>query len=195
MEEEELLTLFWQRDEEALRQVQKQYGKLCYQIAYNILQNRQDAQECENDSYFRLWNSIPPNRPHPLLSFLCRIVRNAALNRYEYNHAQKRNQEMEDIFYELDGVADGAPGRQKLKNQRFAVEDEIFYKELLQEINDFLKGRKEQQRQVFLARYYFAEPVAEIAGRFGISESKVKSMLFRIRKDLRAYLEQRELID
>ncbi len=180
MREEEIIDLFWQRKEEAIQILQKQYGKLCYQVAFNILNNRQDAEECENDGYLSLWNSIPPKRPLPLLPYLCRVVKNLALNRYAYNHAQKRGGEIEGIFEELEETVASLE----------QVEDALWTKELLEEINRFLEGKKVQQRRIFLARYYFAASIGEIAGRYGISESKVKSALFRMRKDLKAQLER-----
>lgn len=180
MKEEEIIDLFWQRKEEAIQVLQKQYGKLCYQVAYNILNNRQDAEECENDGYLRLWNSIPPKRPLPLMPYLCRIVRNLALNRYAYNHAQKRGGEIEGIFEELEETVASME----------RVEDTLWTKELMGEINRFLGERKLQQRRIFLARYYFAASIGEIADRYGISESNVKSALFRMRKDLKEQLER-----
>ena len=180
-EEEEIIQLLWQRSEEGLRRVQSKYGKLCFRIANNILQDPQDAQECENDGYLSLWNSIPPKKPLPLLPYLCCIVRNHALNRYEYKHAEKRNGRLEDVYQELDGVAGEAE----------EVESEVIYKEMIQEISDFLRRQKEQKRHVFLARYYFAESVRDIALSYQISESKVKSMLFRMRNELRTHLEGR----
>lgn len=179
-EEEEIIRLLWQRSEEGLRRVQGKYGKLCFRIANNILKDPQDAQECENDGYLSLWNSIPPKKPLPLLPYLCRIVRNHALNRYEYRHAGKRDGSLEDVYQELDEVAGAAEG----------VESEIIYKEMIREISAFLTRQKEQKRHVFLARYYFAESVRDIASLYGISESKVKSILFRMRKELRKHLEE-----
>lgn len=181
MEEKEILELFWQRKEEAIYAVKQKYGKLCMQIAYNILQNYQDAEECENDSYLRLWNNIPPKRPQPLISYLCRIVRNIALNCYAYKHAEKRSGEAEAIFEELEEAL--ASSKQ--------TEDELCYKELVQEISRFLEEKKREQRRIFLARYYFAASIAEIAEKYELSESKVKSVLFRMRKDLKERLERR----
>lgn len=180
MKEEEIIEMFWQRKEEAVRVLQTHYGRLCYQIAYNILKNREDAEECENDSYLHMWNSIPPKRPLPILPYLCRIVRNLALNRYEYNHALKRSGEPEGVFEELEETVASLE----------RVEDALWRKELIKEINHFLEGRKVQQRRIFLARYYFAASIGEIADKYGMSESKVKSMLFRMRKDLKAQLER-----
>lgn len=180
MREEEIIELFWQRKEEAIQVLQKQYGKLCYQVAYNILYNKQDAEECENDSYLHLWNSIPPKRPLPLMPYLCRIVRNLALNRYAYNHAQKRGGEIEGVFEELEETVASME----------QVEDALWKKELIEEINQFLEERKVWQRRIFLARYYFAASIGEIACRYAMSESKVKSTLFRMRRDLKVRLER-----
>ncbi|HBA96865.1 MAG TPA: RNA polymerase subunit sigma-70 [Lachnospiraceae bacterium] len=180
MEESEIIELFWQRKEEAVCVVKEKYGNLCMHIANNILHNRQDAEECENDGYLKLWNSIPPNRPLPLMPYLCRIVRNLALNRYEYNNAQKRGGSMDEIFVELDETIASS----------HHVEDELWYSELVQEINIFLQNKKKEQRRIFLARYYFAASIKEIAQKYELSESKVKSVLFRMRKDLKAQLEE-----
>lgn len=180
-EEEEIVELLWQRNEEGLRRVQAKYGRLCFRIANNILRDPQDAQECENDGYLSLWNSIPPKRPVPLLPYLCRIVRNHALNCYEHKHAQKRDSGLEDVYQELEEVAGTAE----------QVESEILYKEMIREISAFLWDQKEQRRHIFLARYYFAEPIRGIADRYQMRESRVKSILFRMRKELRVYLEGR----
>lgn len=180
-EEEEIVDLLWQREEEGLRRVQHKYGRLCFQVAFNILRNPEDAQECENDGYLSLWNSVPPKRPLPLLPYLCRIVRNHALNCYEHRNAKKRGGGLEDIYQELDRIVDTGGG----------VESNIIYEELVREISTFLKGRKQQQRRVFMARYYFAASIREIASVYQISESKVKSVLFRTRNDLRLHLERK----
>ena len=180
MEEKEIIELFWQRKEEAIQVVQKKYGKLCMHIANNILHNREDAEECENDSYLKLWNSIPPKSPLPLMPYLCRIVRNLALNRYEYNHAKKRDGGIEEIFEELEETVASSS----------QVEDGLWYGELVQEIDRFLNGKSREHRRIFLARYYFAASIGEIAQKYEVSESKVKSVLFRMRKELRAQLER-----
>lgn len=139
----------------------------------------EDAQECENDTYVAVWNSIPPTRPNIFSAFLSRISRNIALNRYEYNRAGKRNSQFDLVLEELEECL-ASP---------CSVEDSYIAGEIAGMINEFLEKLKAETRVIFVRRYYYADSVKEIAQRLGVGESKVKTTLFRVRQELRAYLE------
>lgn len=184
MEDSQIIELYWQRSESAIAETSHKYGKLCRRIAMNIVGNYSDAEECENDTYIAVWNAIPPTRPNIFAAFLSRIARNIALNRYEYNKAQKRNNEFDLILSELEEcIAD--------KN---TVEKNLEEGMLADIIDDFLTGLSKEKRVIFVRRYWYSDNVKEIARRMRISESKVKTVLFRTRKELQEYLAQRDII-
>lgn len=180
MEDKRIVSLFWDRREEAIAHAKKKYGRLLYSVAYRILRNREDSEECENDTYLCAWNSIPPGRPDSLAAYLSSICRNRAINRYEYYRAGKRNVAMTEVFEELEGMA----------AEREEVEGAYQAKELGRAISRFLWGKDRRKRGMFVARYYFAASVEEIVQAYGASPSAVKTTLFRMRKELRHYLEQ-----
>lgn len=177
MDDTEIIELYFKRDEQAVKETDSKYGRLCRSIAYNILNNREDAEECVSDAYMGVWKSIPPARPYSLVSFVCRIARNVSLKRLEYIRREKRSQAVLVSLEELESV---------LPDRRYApdVSDENVGKL----IGRFLRGQKEDVRYVFIRRYYFFDSVAEIARRCSFSESKVKNMLFHTRNKLRDFL-------
>lgn len=172
--------MYWKRSEAAIQETRSKYGKLCERIAANILSNKEDVEECINDAYLGAWNAIPPEKPDHLSSYLCRITRNIALKKYSYNKAQKRDREREVPLMELEECLSDARG----------VEQHCETEHLAKVISGFLRALDWESRNVFLRRYWFYDPVAEIADRFAMSESKVKSMLFRTRKKLRICMEK-----
>jgi len=181
VEDNQIVELFWARAEAAVAEAAHQYGGYCKRIAFNILANEQDAEECVNDTYLQAWKSIPPQKPQYLGAFLGKITRNAALNRYKRERAQKRGGgELALIFDEL---ADCIPAVQ-------TVEKEVEAAFLEKKINAFLHTLSDEQLAVFVKRYWGADSVATISGQIGISESKTKSILFRVRKKLKLYLER-----
>ncbi|MBR6697888.1 MAG: sigma-70 family RNA polymerase sigma factor [Lachnospiraceae bacterium] len=181
MLDEEIIELFFERSEQALKELEAKYGKLCVQTSYNILGNFSDAEECVNDSYLGVWNAIPPTRPNPLLTFVLKIVRNLSLNRYHKNKALKRNSSYDLAIEELaDFVA--APE---------SIESIIETNELTKTIEDFLDTLNEQNRVIFMRRYWFFDDYGLIAKRVGLSEKNVSVKLTRIRKQLKVYLEER----
>ncbi len=181
MEDSQIIELYWQRCESAIAETSRKYGKLCRHIALNIVGNFSDAEECENDTYIAAWNAIPPTRPNILSAFLSKISRNIALNRYEYNKAQKRNNEFDLVLSELEEcIAD--------KN---TVEKVYEDGEVAGMLDEFLAGLNQEKRVIFVRRYWYSDTVKDIAGRMQISESKVKTVLFRTRKELQKYLAQR----
>ena len=183
MEDNEIVNLYWERQECAIEETRKKYGRNLLYVIRNILSCAQDVEECENDTYFGAWNAMPDARPGSLPAFLCRIAKNLAFKKYNYLAADKRNCDMEIAFDELEGVI----GRQ-------AVEYEIVAKQTADAINKFLENKKPLHRKIFVRRYYFYESVSGIAVYSGLSQSAVKSILFRLRRDLKKYLEKEELL-
>lgn len=179
MEDSAIIDLYWAREEAAITETDQKYGPYCRAIAYHILKSREDSDECVNDTWLRAWNAMPPERPTILSAFLGRITRNLSLDRYRQRHALRRGGELETIDLELGDLVSGG--------QSDGCIDAIATGEA---ISRFLHTCDQTARVIFLRRYWYADSIAEIAGRYHISESKVKSSLFRSRKKLRSYLEQ-----
>lgn len=177
MDDLKIIELYFQRDEQAIIETDYKYGKLCHSIAYNILNNHEDSEECVNETYVGVWNAIPPTRPNNLMAFVCKIARNLSLKRLEFLRREKRSSAVTLSLEELEEV---------LSDDRFApdVSDE----DLGKLISKFLYNQKEDFRNVFIRKYYFFDSIKEIAERYSFSESKVKNMLFHTRKKLREYL-------
>ncbi|MCR5808646.1 MAG: RNA polymerase sigma factor [Clostridiales bacterium] len=181
MDDIKLLELYFNRDEEAIKQTHVKYGDYCFAVANNILSNREDAEECVNDTYLKAWNSIPPQRPKVLRLFLARIARNMSLDRYEKRMTQKRGGgETELAIEELSECIGGSA----------SVEGEIMKKELENTVKRFIKSLNERDRTVFLRRYFYLEPNPKIAQRLDMSSDSIAAVLNRIRKKLRKYLEK-----
>lgn len=178
MNDEEIVDLFWQRDEEAIAVTSARYGALCRKIAYGILGNAQDSEEIVNHAYLKLWNAVPPKRPQPFMPFLAKIVRNLALNRLKAEHTQKRH--CSEFTVSLDELDECIPDKNSEGSSAEQIRDCL---------NAFLRGNKPAVRGIFIRRYFYCESIEEIAEKTGFSESKVKSVLFRTRKKLREYLE------
>ncbi len=176
MNDSQIVGLYLKRNENAIRETEKKYGRLCRRIAHNLLGNSEDAEECENDTYLGVWNSIPPELPRSLAAYVCRIARNLALKRLEYKSAEKRSAEALVSLEELEELfPQGA-------------NDELDDGVLTRAIEDFLRGEKEDARNVFMRKYWFFDSISDIAEAYSFSESKVKSMLFNTRKRLKDYL-------
>lgn len=184
MEDELIIDLFFARSEQAISELDQKYGKPCHKLSYSILNNLQDAEECVNDAYLGTWNAIPPERPNPLLVFLCKIVRNISIMRYHANTAAKRNGSYDVALDELENC---------LASQR-TIDTEMDEKELIRSIEDFLEKLSAVNRVTFMRRYWFLDSYAEIAKLTGISEKNVSVRLTRIRKQLRNYLEERGIV-
>ncbi len=181
MDEKQIIDLYFARSEQAISETDLKYGKYCRQVAYNILYNHQDSEECVNDTYLKAWTMIPPKRPNPLKVFLGRITRNLALDRWDWNRAAKRGGgEMATSLEELHECIPAPTG----------TEQEIEHKELVRVLNEFLGRLPAERRKVFLRRYWNLSPIKEIASFYGLSESKVKMLLMRTRNALKDYLEQ-----
>lgn len=178
MDDKAIIDLFFERSEQAIRELDTKYGKTCHKVSYNILNNQQDAEECVNDAYLATWNAIPPQHPNPLLTFLCRIVRNLSIMRYHANTATKRNSAYDIALEELENCLSSG----------ITVEDEVEGKLLVQTIEDFLDTLSRDSRVIFMRRYWFSDSYAEIAKQVGISEKTVSVRLTRIRNQLREHL-------
>lgn len=180
MKDADIISLYFERSEEAISRTREQYGKLIRHIISGILKSPEDTDECENDTYMNAWNAIPPNRPRSLKAYLAVIARNLAFKRYEYLHAEKRNPEAAVSFEELAGCLCSNPASNSYADE-----------ELRDAINAFLKTLKPDHRRIFLLRYWQANSIDEIMQISGFSKSKTESILFRTRKKMRKFLEER----
>lgn len=178
MDDKRIVELFLSRNESAIAQTQQKYGAYCKAIAYNVLRNHSDAEECANDAYLDLWNSIPPNIPKNLKSFVGVITRRIALDRYDYNNADKRTH---TVGVAIDELYECIPDREE-----GAMEEMIF----CEMMNDFLSSLDKKSRIVFMQKYWYFCSVKEIADNLGLSESNVKVTLHRVRAKLRKFLEK-----
>lgn len=185
MKDTEILDLYWSRDERAIAKTQESYGKYCYSIAFHILHSGEDSEECVNDTWLRAWNAIPPNRPQRFAIFLGTITRNLAFDRWKRKNTLKRGRGEMDIT--LDELAECVPAAG-------GTEDIVEEAELRRNLNVFLGTLKEQERNVFLRRYWYAEEYGEIADRYGLKLGTVKTILFRTRGKLRTFLEQEGVV-
>lgn len=181
MEDKQIVDLYWARSEKAISETDKKYSRYCYYIAYNILYNNEDSEECVNDTYLNAWGSMPDQRPAKLSTFLGKITRNLSLNRWELYHAKKRGSGQ--ISLALDELHECIPSQDFTDH----VVDDLVLADVL---NDFLASLSKEKRMIFMRRYWYLSPVAEIAGDFSISESKVKMTLLRTRKILKHFLEE-----
>lgn len=179
MDDQKIIDLYWERNEDAIRETSSKYGKLCFSVACSILASREDSEECVNDTYLGVWNALPPHRPLRFPVFISRITRNLALKKFTYVSAAKRNP---DAVCSLEELGECVSGRD-------SVETELENRRIEQAISTFLKQQSEEHRTVFIARYWFFESIDRICQHTGFSPSKVKSMLSRLRKNLRIYLE------
>lgn len=180
MEDNQIIDLFFQRSEQALQGLKEKYSALCYSVARRILPDERDVEECLEDVLLKVWNSIPPERPGSLAAYLSRIARNAALDRYSYNHAEKRSTALTDAFEELAGTLASS----------FDTEYLVQEKDFRQFLTSFLENQSKQNRIYFVRRYWYGESITEIAAAYRISEEKVKSSLFRTRNRLKSALEK-----
>ena len=179
MEDQRIVTLYWERSEDAIVQTQAKYGNYLGSISYGILQNREDADECVSDTYHDAWNAMPPHRPSILSTFLGKITRRISIDRWRRRDAQKRGGEELPLALEELGECVSGSGD---------VEGEAERKELIKCINDFLNHLSATERSVFLCRYWYLDSIQAISQQFGFSLSKTASMLHRTRTKLRKLL-------
>ena len=184
MNDKNIVDLYFNRDEEAITQTDKKYGRYCYSIAYNILTNKEDAEESVSDTYMTAWRAIPPRRPSVLSTFLGKITRHISIDRWRERVATKRGGG--EVTLALEELEECVAGLQN-------VEMEYERKELIQAYVKFLDTLPVTERRVFLCRYWYVDSVEAIAEKFGFSQSKVKTMLYRTRVKLRKQLAEEGL--
>ncbi len=178
MEDAEILALFQARSEEAIRELERKYGRLLFTLAHRIVGTRQDAEECVNDAYLGVWNAIPPARPEPLLPYVCRVVRNLACKALRHRHAARRSSAYTVAMAELEPCLAGPD----------SAESAVAADELVRILESFLDALSAENRVIFLRRYWFADSCREIAARTELSEKAVTVRLTRLRQRLRDHL-------
>ena len=183
IDDEKIIELFFERSEQAIRELDIKYGKICHNLSYNIVNSRQDAEECVNDAYLGAWNAIPPVKPDPLLPYICKIDRNISLNLYHRKEAAKRSSRYTIAMEEIEACIAATN----------AVEAEIEAVELAHIIERFLDTLTVEIRVLFMRRYWFSDSCRDIAGLIGLTEKNVSVRLTRIREKLRQYLIEREV--
>ena len=181
MEDSRIVELYWARAESAISETASRFGRYCHTIAFNILRDRWDSEECVNDTWLRAWNTMPPQRPGVLSAFLSRITRNLSLDRYKAARAAKRGGGQLPVALEELGDCIPTVG---------SVEETIELRELTRILDSFLRELPEKEACVFLRRYWYLDSLSQIAHRYHMTEGCVKTRLHRIRKKLKAYLEQ-----
>lgn len=180
LDDMEIIRLFYERSELAITALKKKYDNILFTVSYNILKNRMDAEETLNDVYLVAWNTIPPENPNPLLTYLIRIARNISIKRYHKNTAIKRNSYYDIALSELDECLSDIE----------SVEDKYEAKELAGVIDNFLDRIDKKSKIIFVRRYYFADSIEEIAEKFSLSKNSIAVRLSRIRNKLKKYLEK-----
>lgn len=179
MEDNQIIELYWSRNENAIKVTNQKYGNYCFTVANNILHNREDSEECINDTWLHAWNAIPPQKPAILRCFLVKITRNLSFNCVNARTAQKRGGS--EISLVLDELAECIASESDVENEYAA-------KELGECIRKFVRSLSERDGNVFVRRYFFTEPVAEIAHRYNLTDNNVTVILSRTRMKLKAYL-------
>ena len=184
MKDNEIIKLYWDRDEAAIAATADAYGNYCYTIAYNILTSNEDSEECVNDTWLNAWNSIPPQRPERLSTYLGKITRNLSLNRYKQLNTQKRGGgQVELALSELENCVPAQTGMEQ-------ISDEM---DLVAALEKFLLSYPKTERNIFLGRYWYLYSIPELAAAYRMSESKIASLLYRMRNRLKLHLQKEEI--
>lgn len=181
MDDDAIIELFFARSERAIEELHTKYGNFLRQLSYRILNDHDDADECINEAYLGVWNSIPPERPSPLLTYVCKIVRNISLKRFSSNTAEKRDNRNNISIFEL---SEYIPSGENTENNIEAAE-------LAHMIESFLESLSKENRVIFMRRYWFYDAYSDIALRTGLNEKTVSVRLVRLRKKLTKYLKER----
>ncbi len=185
MTDEEIIEIYWQREEQAIRESDLKYGAYCFSIANHILRSPEDSEECVNDTWLRAWHAMPPKRPKKLKFYFAKITRNLALNQYKAKMAQKRGGgEVPLILDELSECISDPDG----------VESEYLARELGNAIRRFVRSLPELECNIFVRRYFYSEEIEEIAKRYGLTVHNTTVMLCRTRKKLRRHLEKEDFV-
>ena len=174
MEDEKIVELLWEREEQGLIELENKYGKQIIRLAKSML-NTEDAEECVSDTYIAVWNSIPPKRPQFLFAYVAKICRNLSFNKVKWNHAEKRCANVVALSQELEQcVADIRCSEEMLGGL----------------LSAFLRSLSDEKRRIFVRRYWYGDSIRELASAHGCREGKIKSILFRVRNELREYLKK-----
>ncbi len=181
MDDSGIIRLFYERSEDAVAELSRKYGKVFIKVAMNVLHDREDAEECVNDAYLAVWNNIPPENPSPLVTYVCRIVKNQALNRYRHNMKGRKNNEPDICIEELEEIIPSA------ENAESKAECEA----VSRCISDFLRSIDRKNAMIFVRRFWYLDGYDSIANAVGLSESAVRMRASRIKADLKKYLEER----
>lgn len=184
MDDIAIVNLFFDRSEQAISATAEKYGKLMHSVSYRILQNNEDAEECVNEAYLGLWNTIPPQRPDPLSTYACRVTRNVSMTRYRYNKAQKRDPAQ---TVSLEEIGDCLPSS-------CTLDAEMDAREITRVLEAFLDGLSPEALYVFMRRYWYMEPVDEIAKSMRISSAAVYLRLDRLKKRLFKHLKKNGVV-
>lgn len=184
MEDSKIIELFFERSENAIVELSNKYGAVCMKVSMNVLNNTQDAEECVNDSYLGIWNAIPPQKPNPLLAFVCRIVRNISINRYKHNAVTKRKGNYDLCIEELENCIASSE----------AVADNLDEAELSSCIDEFLDSLSRINRMIFVRRFWYMDSYKDIAKASGLKEGAIRTRLSRVKSDLKVFLEKRGVI-
>lgn len=179
MEDKAIVALYWQRDQEAIRATQGKYGAYLSKIAWQILSDREDSEECVNDTYLKAWNSMPIQRPAVLSTYLGKIVRDCAIDRFRHRHRQKR--QASEYALSLEELAECLSGRD-------ATQEAVDLHLLGEAIDTYLRTLPPSARRAFVARYYYMDPIRAVAADQGLGLSQAKSLLHRTRLELREHL-------
>ena len=178
MDDSKIIDLFFERSQQALTELSKKYGAICHKVAVNVLKNDNDAEECVNDAYMGVWNTIPPQRPDSLAAYVFRITRNLSLKKYRYNVAEKRNSYYDVALDELEDCL----------GYSTTPQDELDAKELTSIFDGFLGELDKTNRIIFVRRYWFSDSIADIAKILNMRDHAVVSRLSRMREKLKQYL-------
>ncbi len=179
MKDDEIIALYFRRDEDAIRQTELAYGSKLYNLSYRLLWNREDAEESVSDTYMKAWENIPPTKPTFFYAYLAKICRFLAMGKLDWNNAAKRKAEVVELSDEMENCIPDLSREMQIQSQ-----------ELGALLSEFLGTLSPENRQIFMRRYWYAESIAEIAQRFHLGESNVKTKLMRTRNALRSFLEK-----
>lgn len=177
LNDESIIKMYFARNEQAIEETDKKYGSLCFYLANNILSDTEDSQECLNDAYLAVWNSIPPEYPDQFRAYILKIVRNLAMKKFRYILADKRSRDVTVSYCELEEILPGSDRVQDFE-----------YIELGHILSEFLRKEKEDSRNVFIRKYYFFDSIKDISAQYGFTESRIKSLLYHSRIRLKNYL-------
>ncbi len=180
LEDEKIVDLLYVHDESGLEETKNKYESLLSSLAIGIVRNQDDSSECVNDTYLKIWNVIPPNKPQFYKAFICKIVRQISIDKYRYNHRKARNSDnvvmLSDLDYEI--------------SDNSSIEDQVSERQLINKINDFIGNLDIESQVLFVRKYFLFEETKSLSERFDINESNINVKLFRIKTKLRNYLEK-----